>query len=73
MQRTGIHEPAGLNEEMSITIAANLQDILLAPDVQPEVTADCLQLIDQEVSDKSGVSGAGSPRLLWRPLLAEHD
>jgi hypothetical protein len=39
-------------------MAATLQDILLAPDVQPMVTADCLKLIDQEVSDKSGVSGA---------------
>jgi hypothetical protein len=38
-------------------MAATLQDILLAPDVQPKVTADCLKLIDQEVSDKSGISG----------------
>ena len=38
-------------------MAATLRDILLAPDVQPTVTADCLKLIDQEVSDKSGVSG----------------
>ncbi len=38
-------------------MAATLQDILLAPDVQPKVTADCLTLIDQEVSGKSGVSG----------------
>jgi hypothetical protein len=38
-------------------MAAKLQDILLAPDVQPQVTADCLKLIEQEVSDKSGVSG----------------
>ena len=39
-------------------MAAKLQDILLAPDIQPQVTADCLKLIDQEVSDKSGVSAA---------------
>ena len=39
-------------------MAAKLQDILLTPDIQPQVTADCLQLIDQEVSDKSGVSAA---------------
>jgi hypothetical protein len=39
-------------------MTANLQDILLAPDTRPEVTADCLQLIDQEVADKSGISGA---------------
>jgi hypothetical protein len=42
---------------MNITIATKLQDIQLAPDIQPEVTADCLQLIYQEVSDKSEVSG----------------
>lgn len=35
-----------------------LQDILLAPENQPNVVADCLALIDQEVSAKSGVSGA---------------
>ena len=39
-------------------MAAKLQDILLTPDTWPEVTADCLKLIDQEVSDKSGVSAA---------------
>jgi hypothetical protein len=47
-----------INEEMKINMAPNLQDILLAADVQPEVTADCLNLIDQEVTGKSGVSGA---------------
>ena len=39
-------------------MAATLQEILLAPDTQPKVLADCRTLIDQEVSDKSGVSGA---------------
>jgi hypothetical protein len=34
-----------------------LQDILLAPDTWPHVVADCLKLIEQEVSGKSGVSG----------------
>jgi hypothetical protein len=38
-------------------MAATLQEILLAPDTQPHVVADCLTLIDQEVSAKSGVSG----------------
>ena len=38
-------------------MAATLPEILLAPDTQPQVTADCLQLIEQEVSSKSGVSG----------------
>ena len=38
-------------------MAATLQEILLAPDVRPNVIDDCCALIDQEVSDKSGVSG----------------
>ncbi len=36
---------------------ASLQEILLAPAIRPAVIDDCLALIDQEVSDKSGVSG----------------
>ncbi len=36
---------------------ATLQDILLTPGTRPHVVADCLTLIDQEVSAKSGVSG----------------
>jgi hypothetical protein len=39
-------------------MAATLQQILLAPDTQPQVLADCYTLIDQELSDKSGMSGA---------------
>jgi len=39
-------------------MAPPLDQILLAPDVQPHVVADCLTLIDQEVSGKSGISGA---------------
>ena len=38
-------------------MAATLQQILLAPDTQPKVIADCYTLIQQEVSDMSGVSG----------------
>ena len=38
-------------------MAATLPEILLAPGTQPHVTADCMQLIEQEVSAKSGVSG----------------
>ena len=38
-------------------MAATLQEILLAPETRPQVTADCLTLIKQEVSAKSGVSG----------------
>jgi hypothetical protein len=39
-------------------MAATLQQILLAPDTQPKVIADCYTLIEQELSDMSGVSGA---------------
>src|ERR1700730_18166409 len=39
-------------------MALTLDQILLAPDVQPSVVADCLTLIDQEVASKSGISGA---------------
>ncbi len=38
-------------------MAATLQEILLAPDTQPQVTTDCYTLIEQELADKSGVSG----------------
>jgi hypothetical protein len=39
-------------------MAATLDQMLLAPDVQPSVVADCLTLIDEEVSSKSGISAA---------------
>ena len=39
-------------------MAPTLDQILLAPDIQPNVVADCLTLIEQEVSGKSGISGA---------------
>ncbi|HUY49955.1 MAG TPA: hypothetical protein VMV92_30295 [Streptosporangiaceae bacterium] len=38
-------------------MAATLQEFLLAPDTQPKVMTDCYTLIDQEIADKSGVSG----------------
>src|ERR1700723_3091789 len=38
-------------------MAATLQEILLAPDTQPHVITDCKTLIEQEISEKSGVSG----------------
>jgi hypothetical protein len=43
---------------MSTLMAPTLDQILLAPDVRPDVVTDCLTLIDQEVAGKSGVSGA---------------
>ena len=36
---------------------ATLEEMLLAPDVQPKVLDDCETLIEQELSEKSGVSG----------------
>jgi len=38
-------------------MAATLREILLAPDTRPKVIADCYLLIEQEISDKSGISG----------------
>jgi hypothetical protein len=45
------------NKEKNIPMAATLQEILLAPDIQPKVIADCCMLIEQGVAEKSGVSG----------------
>lgn len=38
-------------------MAATLRETLLAPDVQPQVVADCEALVNGEVSGMSGVSG----------------
>jgi hypothetical protein len=38
-------------------MAATLQEILLAPETQPKVMADCYTLIEQEVSGNSGIRG----------------
>jgi hypothetical protein len=38
-------------------MATTLREILLAEHTQPRVIADCHMLIEQEISDKSGVSG----------------
>ncbi|HET7013725.1 MAG TPA: hypothetical protein VFI65_07440 [Streptosporangiaceae bacterium] len=39
-------------------MATTLQEILLTEDKRPHVVDDCLALIDNEVSEASGVSGA---------------
>src|ERR1022692_2629718 len=57
----GVRDPVGNapgDKEKNIPMAATLQEILLAPDAQPKVIADCYLLIEQEVAEKSGVSGA---------------
>ena len=38
-------------------MAATLEEILLTPDAQPKVAADCYTLIERGVSEMSGVSG----------------
>ena len=38
-------------------MAATLQEILLGPGTRPQVIADCYALLEQEISEKSGVSG----------------
>jgi hypothetical protein len=50
-------------------MVATLQEILLSPENKPQVTADCLTLIQQEVSAKSGVSGT-AVKLAYRTVNA---
>ncbi len=38
-------------------MAATLAEILLAPDTRPKVIADCFTLVEQQVSEMSGISG----------------
>ena len=38
-------------------MAATLREMLLAPDVKPQVVADCQALVKRELDSKSGVSG----------------
>src|SRR5215472_10931003 len=38
-------------------MAATLQEILLAPDTKPHVVDDCYALIQEELAEKSGISG----------------
>jgi len=50
-------------------MAATLSEILLAPDTQPRVMDDCFELIEQEVSDKSGISGT-AVKLAYKTVTA---
>jgi hypothetical protein len=45
------------DREEGTLMAATLQEILLAPDAQPQVADDCFQLVQQQVGELSGVSG----------------
>lgn len=49
-------------------MAATLEDILLAPDVRPEVINDCYALIQREVSGMSGVSGT-AVKLAYKAVI----
>ena len=46
------------DRETNTSMAATLQEFLLAPDSKPQVIADCYQLIEREVAEMPGVSGA---------------
>jgi hypothetical protein len=50
-------------------MAATLPEILLAPGTQPQVVADCYELIEQEVSDKSGITGT-AVKLAYKTVTA---
>jgi hypothetical protein len=39
-------------------MGATLRETLLAPDIQHQVIDDCFALLDQEVAEQSGISGA---------------
>src|ERR1700737_3047887 len=40
-------------------MTATLQEMLLAPEIQPQVVADCQTLVEQELKSKSGISATG--------------
>jgi len=42
---------------MNILMTSTLREMLLAPEIQLHVVADCQALVEQELSAKSGVSG----------------
>jgi hypothetical protein len=50
-------------------MAATLQEILLAPETRPKVMADCYTLIEQEVSDNSGIRGTAL-KLAYKTISA---
>ena len=49
-------------------MAATLQEILLAPDTQPQVIADCYTLVEQEVAGMSGISGT-AVKLAYKAVI----
>ena len=49
-------------------MAATLQEILLAPETQPQVIADCHRLLQQEVAGMSGISGT-AVKLAYKTVI----
>jgi hypothetical protein len=64
--RSNGQRPSG--KEKNTPMAATLQETLLAPDTRPKVIADCLTLIKQGVSDKSGISGT-AVKLAYKTVI----
>jgi hypothetical protein len=48
---------------------ATLREILLAPQTQPQVINDALTLVDEQISDKSGISGA-AVKLAYKAVIS---
>jgi hypothetical protein len=46
---------------------ATLRETLLAPDIQPQVIADCEALVDREVAEMSGITGT-AVRIAYRTV-----
>jgi hypothetical protein len=46
------------DKETGTPMPDTLRQLLLAPETMPQVVADCRRMIEQELSSKSGVSGA---------------
>jgi hypothetical protein len=51
-----VESPITEHEETD-PLAATLHEMLLAPDVKPQVVADCQALVERELDSKSGISG----------------
>src|SRR5215468_492112 len=45
------------DKENKPAMAATLHEMLLAPEIQPQVVVDCEALVNAEVSNMSGISG----------------
>ena len=48
---------------------ATLREIMLAPQAQPQVINDALTLVDEQISDKSGISGTAI-KLAYKAVIS---